>query len=331
MNLKLKERTTSIVYWNANKTFIIMNKLKIFITLAILSLLVVGVYESFNDHNDKVVSPNLEEDSKDLQKSIESIKNQPTSVLNNRIYHNALNYIEIYYGDDEPVARDRAFQDLYAAYAPKFVDQAFYYLWSTEWNANKIDLIEKEARELRSSKYLQRGSDKFKKLTQIIQIVELSRQISSFLISCKNYTPPPDDEIKTTYPLKDLEFLAQSELYKSNSNYKLYVSKKPGISSEMSDLGRMLFDKRINYMAEKLNHHSTCYCEYELNQQKIWLVDKKQVLELQIDAISQDDYGVEPGYAFERKSALRAKFTTISTNATDYFNQNRTKEQLCPQ
>jgi hypothetical protein len=61
------------------------------------------------------------------------------------------------------------------------------------------------------------------------------------------------------------------------------------------------------------------------------LVDKKQVLELQIDAISHEDYGVEPAYAYERKSELRAKFTTISTNATDYFNQNRTKEKLCPQ
>jgi hypothetical protein len=61
--------------------------------------------------------------------------------------HNSFLPSRIYYGDDEPVARDRAFQDLYAAYAPKFVDQAFYYLWSTEWNANKIDLIEKEARE----------------------------------------------------------------------------------------------------------------------------------------------------------------------------------------
>ena len=36
-----------------------MNKLKIFITLAILSLLVVGVYESFHDHNDKGVPENL--------------------------------------------------------------------------------------------------------------------------------------------------------------------------------------------------------------------------------------------------------------------------------
>jgi hypothetical protein len=308
-----------------------MNKLKIFITLAILSLLVVGVYESFHDHNDKGVPENLVVDSNDLQKSIDSIKNQPTSIMNIRIYHNALNYMEIYYGAEELAKRDKAFQELYAVYMPKFVDQAFYYLCSTEWNANKIDLIEKEARELRSSKYLQQGSDKFKKLTQIIQIVELSRQISSFLISCKDYTPPADYGISTLYPSEDLGFLAQSDLYKSNSNYKDYVSKKPGISMEMSDLGRMLFDKRINYTAEKLNHHSTCYCEYDFNQQKIWLVDKKQVLELQIDAISHSDYGVEVSYAYDRKKELREKFTTISTNATDYFNQNRTKEQLCPQ
>jgi hypothetical protein len=308
-----------------------MNKLKIIITLAILSLLVVGVYESFNDHNYRdEPGDGLELDNKDLQKSIDSIKNQPTSIMNIRIYHNALNYMEIYYGGEELAKRDKAFQELYAAYMPKFVDQAFYYLSSTEWNADKITLIEKEARELRNSKYLQQGSDKFKKLTQIIQIVELSRDISSFLISCKDYTPPADYGISTLYPSEDLGFLAQSDLYKSKSKYKDYVSKKPGISMEMSDLGRMLFDKRINYTAEKLNHHSTCYCEYDFNQQKIWLVDKKQVLELQIDAISHSDYGVEVSYAYDRKKELREKFTTISTNATDYFNQNRTKEQLCP-
>jgi hypothetical protein len=58
-----------------------MNKLKIFITLAILSLLAFEIYESFNIHNHRDEPGDLVLDNKDLRKSVDSIKNQPSLVF----------------------------------------------------------------------------------------------------------------------------------------------------------------------------------------------------------------------------------------------------------
>jgi hypothetical protein len=61
-----------------------MNKLKIFITLTIFSLLAFEIYESFNIHNHRDEPGDLVLDNKDLRKSVDSIKYQPSLVFQSR-------------------------------------------------------------------------------------------------------------------------------------------------------------------------------------------------------------------------------------------------------
>jgi hypothetical protein len=203
---------------------------------------------------------------------------------------------------------------LYYAYANKFVEQAYHVFNGTEWNANDLDCIRREYRTLRSNPLNKSGSELDSIFTEIQNIFAKYDEINNFIASCNNFSFPGNSLLTVVSVSKVRSKISEARDYLSVSKPLRNCRR---LRDRLQQVPQVLFSQHCNYLQRKINYWSGEYPNY--NSQSEWRALVYDNLFAEINVLNSGIYNGVSNVNSERQKLLDL-LNRDSINAYNYFN-----------
>jgi hypothetical protein len=265
----------------------------------------------------------------EIEKKIESLKKMPNSS-----FCDSLNKEIKYYIDDDyslnKLGNNQSENDqwkknlssnLYAAYADKFIQQAFYVFKGSEWDEQKLSFIRTEYQILQKdgiqTGMLEKNSITDNKLNEIKNILLKYTEIRDFINSCKGFTFPNPTSLGTQFPISTIQAnIIRSEEYLKNNLGNEYVGNCIRLKTDLSEVPKFLFKAHVKYLDNKITFWEGKYVDYF--SQRDYYDNLYEPLEKELNKLDNNIYNVNNFDAENQK--LKEKLDSASNRAYAHFN-----------
>ncbi len=209
-------------------------------------------------------------------------------------------------------------KQLYAAYAAKFIDQAFYIFNSSNWAINDLNFIRSEYKKLQNSPMLERDSPIDKRFYEIEAIFNKYDEITNFISSCNIFTYT-ETALDSQFPLENVRVKIFNAIsHRNNHLGNNYLNKCTRLHDGLFEINQVLFNAHCAYLDKKINYWSGTYRDYA--SQRLYNDNVWRFLNVEIDSLDNTIYNVS-GFS-DRHDSLKHKWETEGTYAYDFFNSN---------
>ncbi|MDR2058197.1 MAG: hypothetical protein LBP83_07965 [Dysgonamonadaceae bacterium] len=210
--------------------------------------------------------------------------------------------------------------NLYAAYAHKFYNQAFYVFDRNEWNPDDLNFIRSEYQTLQKSSFLQAGSRVAKKFDEIRQIFAKYDEINVFIASCKNFGYS-GTSLSDRFPVSEVQGKIQQTANYRNNWGKSYVNNCTRLHDGLREAPQLLFQAHVRYLDKKIDEWTGLYSNYHSQKEyKELFYDK---LKAEIDRLDSSAYNVGDDTVDREYQRLKNKLDTDSRDAYNYFSNKQ--------
>jgi hypothetical protein len=212
-------------------------------------------------------------------------------------------------------------KQLYAAYAQKFIKQAFYIFNRREWNNNDLNFIRDEYLALQKSNLLERNSLIDKKFNEIKSIFYKYDEIVSFISACNEFSYT-EINLDLSFPIQNItNKISVAKKYRSNNLENTYVNNCSRLHIDLKKVPKNLFYVHVKYLDNIIDFWSNSYKNF-INQSS----HKSSILfpikeKIEILDMNKDIYDV-PELENEQ-SRLEKKLEKDGNKAMDYFKQKK--------
>ncbi len=259
-----------------------------------------------------------------INEDIQELIQKPNDKFCKDYYDEIALYIDDYHKNGK-LAKDKSendqwkanlSQNLYSAYADKFIKQAFYVFNHKEWKPEDLNFIRSEYQTLRNSPRLEKDSPVDKEFAKIRAIFSKYDEIAGFIASCKGFSYTGSD-LSARYPISEANnFISRAAAYRNNRLGNAYVNNCVRLHYELTEIPQNLFKAHVHYLDNKISYWSDLYSNY--NSQKAYADNLYTPLRNEIYALDNDSYNVANFDSEYRR--LTAKWETDGTKAYNYFN-----------
>ena len=262
-----------------------------------------------------------------IEEEIDSINNVPSNSFCSDYYHNILYHISDYHkrgylGDtsvsDNDQWKEILSKNLYSAYAPKFVQQAMSVFKGHEWNTNDLNFIRIELKELQKSDYLEPQSSMASSFNTIRAVLSKYDEINAFLAKCRRFSYT-DDRVASVFPNVN-DYIRQSKHYINNKMENVYVNNCSRLKDGLIDVPKILLDKHISYLHNKINRYACKYKDYATQAE--YNKEVYSPLRNQINNIDYRVYELGERLIDQKQDELFDLLGEYNHMATDYFLNN---------
>ena len=251
-----------------------------------------------------------------IEIEIDSLKKMPESKFCQKYYNDVQYRISDYFNQgflgnnesDNSQWQEILLKNLYSAYAPS----------RSDWKNDDLKFIRNEVKNLKSSVYL--GSTGLvTSFDEINTILAKYDEINNFINACKGYTYSNYD-LESTFPdVSDM--IQKSRAYITNNLDNSYVNNCTRLKEALPAIPKILFDKHINYLTQKINDNGARYGEF--NYQSDYSNTIYTPLRNQVDALNNDIYGIGD-YVFSNiYNSVYNLLTDYNREATNYYKNKR--------
>jgi hypothetical protein len=203
----------------------------------------------------------------DIRNEIDSLNRAPANVFCQQFYRDIQYHISEYHKQglfdknsvDNSEIEGILSSDLYSAYTRKFTEQAMHVFDSSEWTSCNMELIRSEVKMLKSSVYLDKSSNYFK---QIDEILQKYYEIAGFIDACNEFSYSADGITDRFPDVSDK--IQKSQDYLRNNLGNTYVNKCARLKNGLSEIPQTLFSKHVSYLKDKISKNSGKYLNYNL-------------------------------------------------------------------
>lgn len=256
-----------------------MKAIKIILALVVTAVITFFVFKFIvNPPAAPLITPPINQFTVRIEQEVDSMQNSEHKSLYsvNEFYDDIQYRIDDYHKSmffgsnqtDNDVWHDILSKNLYSAYAPRFVVQAYNVFSGSEWERRDRDYISREVSALQSSIYLTEGNDATQ-LKNIRVVLNKFNEIASFIwnsnnISYSTYSSFPINDVKEKI---DKASNYKNELVTNNgAKAEYYVKNSNYINNGLESVPRKLFEKHVSYLNNKITNHSKDYEEYDSQQ-----------------------------------------------------------------
>lgn len=267
-----------------------------------------------------------------IEQEIETLKEKPESGFC-KAYYDGVKYDINTYFDDNRLGKDKADtlgnrlnkeyyeNQLYSAYAEKFIAQAFFVFRSSRWELEDLKFIRSEYRALQSqgrlSGMLESNGTVDKKFKKIESIFAKYDEITGFISACNDFSYSGND-LSSSFPVSEVQSkLLQAQTYLNNNMENEYVKNDTRLKDKLKEIPQVLFDGHTRYLDRKIIHWSGFYENY--NSQKDYKNNLYDPLKGEIDAMNEDTYKVS-NFSNEYRRLLE-KLNADANAAYNHFNK----------
>lgn len=188
--------------------------------------------------------------------------------------------------------KENLMKQLYAVYAAKFIDQAFYVFNGSAWTFDDLIFIRSEYQTLQQSTLLAKDSPVDQKFSEIKTIFSKYDEIVGFIVSCKNFSFSLSG-IDDHFPIKEVKGkISRASNYRKDSLENKYVNNCTRLHAELGDIPQILFNVHISFLDKKISRWLNDYLspDYKsFNQYNNTLGTKIQT---DIDSLKNNFYNV---------------------------------------
>lgn len=306
-----------------------MKIIKISLALIVVAAITFFVIRSFVS-TDKVSEIQQSEDPfvAKIQQEITVLELKPDNKFCKDYYNEVAYHIDDYHKNgrlgkstlENDQWKENLSKQLYAAYADKFIKQAYYVFSRSDWASKDLGFIRSEYRALQSSPMLERNSPIDSRFNEIKAIFNKYDEVTGFISSCKAFSYSQAD-LDVQFPVADVEskiFIAKS--YRNNSLENAYVNNCIRLHDELNEIPQVLLKEHCTYLDKKIDYWSGSYTGYNLQKtyrDNVWVLLNNEIETLDNDIYNVSDFSSE----YYR---LKGKWEVEGTNAYNYFNaQNK--------
>lgn len=315
-----------------------MKTLKIF--LAVSALAIIGFFSWYwydNLKNAPETKPPTNQFTEKIESDIESLGKMPSNSFCGAYYKSIESGIDEFYNDGSlgltsykedkfwkqrlDSVRNKQWKkilrkNLYSTYAIKFIDQAMYVFKGAEWKINDIKFIRDEVKALKESPYLDDKGSVAHSFNEISAILAKYDEITNFINGCKGFSYT-DLDIKSSFPNLSAKII-KAKTYLKNNLDNSYVNNCAHLKEDLKDIPKILFSKNISYLKQKINHNGKKYTE--INFQPEYARYIYIPLRLQLDALSNNVYGVDVAIFNQAYKSLDALLKDFNHQSLEYYN-----------
>ncbi len=264
-----------------------------------------------------------------IEMEIEQLKGKSDNKFCNDFYKEVVSHINDFYKPLPPTYpygrfgktqsendqwKENFENNLYAAYAEKFIKQAKTVFRESEWKPDDLKFIQAEKKELKKSKLLVAGSPVDKDFTTIQTALNKYNEIVSFISSCKGYGYSSTD-LSARFPIADVQSkISRTASLLSNRLENEFVNNCTRLHDGLKEVPQSLFKAHVRYLDEKINFWSGLYNNYK--SQSDYVNNLYKPLKAEIDALDNAIYQVA---TFDGEyNRLLQKWSTDNTKAYNY-------------
>lgn len=268
--------------------------------------------------------------TKKIEMEIDALTKLPDNIFCKDAY-NDVNYLINTYYKEGRLGKDQSENDqwkenlsknLYAAYAAKFIKQAFVVFRGSEWNVSQLTFIRQEKNLLASSPFLEKPSpvnDDFMKIQQILSKYD---EIAGFIASCRNYSFS-EIRLDVSFPITEsANRIARAKKYRDNNLEHAYVNNCTRLHNELSEVNQYMFNAHVKSVNNKINQWVTKYKDTDYcTSQKDYAVNIYNPLKNELNLLDNEVYYV---VNFDSEYLrLKRLIDNDSKDAFNYFRNNR--------
>jgi hypothetical protein len=301
-----------------------MKTIKIWLAVIVVAAITFFVIQSFADTDKPDEIKQSGNQFIDLiQHEIKALQLKPDNQFCKQ-YYNEVNYhIDDYYKGsrlgkskiENDQWKENLSKQLYAAYADKFVKQAFYVFSRSEWQGTALEFIRNEYQMLQSSPFLERNSSIDRRFNEIGAILSKYDEIASFISSCRNFS------INSTglsdpfpFPLVTNN-ISRASVYRHTKLGNSYVNNCTRLHNELKEVPAMLFYAHVRYLDRMITSWSNMFANY--SSQKAYADGLYRVVERKLDELDNNIYDLSN---FDTEyMRLKQKWQADGSKAYDHF------------
>lgn len=245
-----------------------MKSVKIILAAVVIGLIAFFVNKSLVDPLEKPQVALAENQfRKNIAEEIIALSNLPDNKFSKAIYNGVQSLIEDFYKPQPPHYpygrlgntqlqndqwKENYSKNLYAAYADKFIKQAFYVFNNSEWQINNLAFIRSECQLLRNSQFLERGSTVDNSFSKIQQILAKYDEINNFIATSKYYSFS-ETSLRSEFPFSDIKVkITRIDTYIRDKLENKYVNNCTRLYSELTANKKKLIDSYLTYLDTKI-------------------------------------------------------------------------------
>lgn len=257
-----------------------------------------------------------------IEQEIEQLKQKPDNKFCKDYYNEVAFHINDYYKQnrfgnnqsENDQLKENLSKNLYAAYADKFIKQAFYVFRGSEWKVDDLKFIRSEYQTLRKSSLLEKGSTVDKEFTKIQTIFDKYDEIVALISSCKGFAFS-GTALSNRFPIADVQSkIARAADYRKNNLENGYVNNCIRLHDGLREIPQALFRAHVHYLDNKIDEWSEMYSNY--NSHSDYVNNLNRPLKTEIDTLDNDIYNVS-NFDSEYKR-LSGKWSADNTKAYNY-------------
>ena len=267
--------------------------------------------------------------TKKIEKEIDALTKLSDNIFCKDAYNDVNYFIKDYYRQgrlgknqsENDLWKENLSKNLYAAYAAKFIKQAFVVFRGSEWDVSQLAFIRQEKNLLATSPFLEKPSPVNDDFMKIQQILSKHDEIAGFIASCSNYS---FSEIRLDYSFPVAEStsrIATAKQYRNNSLGNAYVNNCTGLHQGLSEVNQYLFNAHVKSLNNKINqwmvkYKDTDYC----TSQRDYAVNIYNPLKNELNLLDNEVYYV---VNFDSEYLrLKRLIDNDSKDAFNYFRNN---------
>lgn len=309
-----------------------MKALKIGIVIAVVAGIGYYIWDSLAVTEEKTPIEEAEDQFvMEIKKDIKSLGEMPTGEFCGDFYKNTQFKIDDwakqnFFGENEKENKnwqDILSRDLYSAYAPKFILQAFVIFSRSDWEISKREFITSEANVLLQSPYLDQSNSVRTKLEEIKTIIRKYNEVQSFIYNMNSYLESSPFEIEASKKwLDDVNDL------KGNNLGNPYVNNCSHFHEALNSAPQKAYSKHLNFVRSRASAKSGAY-KNSIYTGETWAQKAADYRDKIYDPILEDItflqnsattfYGVS---AYSDLNSVKSRWDNELVNAIQYFKES---------
>lgn len=211
-------------------------------------------------------------------------------------------------------------KNLYAAYAQKFIIQAFYVFNNAEWKIENLTFIRSEYEELRNSQFLEIGSPVDINLSEIQRILRKYDEINSFIATTESFSFS-DYSLDSKFPFSDLQNkISRIDTYKNNNLGNTYVNNCARLHNQLDSNKKILINSYLKYLENKIGDWTGRYNQFQFNSFNEYRNIIYNPLKNELDEFKTNCNINNYSYETNRYNALLRRLNTDSEDAFSSIN-----------
>jgi hypothetical protein len=263
-----------------------------------------------------------------IESKINSMENLPTSKFCSKYYTDILYDINAFYSkkllgnneDDNNLWKRILTKNLFAVYAPKFVQQSLYVFGHSDWLIKDLNFIRSEIRVLQSSPNLEKGSDVSNSLKDLLTILSKYDEITGFIYNCNNFSYS-NYNMSDKFPMYIVSDKIQiTRNYLKNNLDNKYVNNCSRLHTNLNNLPQNLFMKQVEYLHNKIKYYFGSFSKY--SSQKDYSDSIYTPLLSEIKLLDNDIFGIDQSVYDRFSKQLTTELDDENLKAYVYYSQN---------